>query len=89
MTRLFIQRQHIGQRLCRVERIITAVDDRNNRSIHKTMGRFRFFETSHNAVHVTPYVFNFTGKIANSKITVFPELIIRLATQFFHPDIER
>ena len=89
MTCLFVQCQHIGQCLRRMECIIAAIDDRDDGRIHETMGRFGFFKPPHNAVHVAAYVFYFTGKITNRKITVFPELVIGLTPQFFHSDIER
>ena len=78
-ARLFIQGQHIGQGLRRMERIVAAVDDRNGGVLHKAMRRFGFLKPAHDAVDVAADIFYLTAQIADGEIAVRPFLIVMTA----------
>ena len=79
MTGLFVERQHVGQSLRRVECIVTAVDDRDRGVLHEPFRRFGFLEPAHDAVDVAADVFDFTHEVADSEIAVLPQLVVGFA----------
>lgn len=79
MARLFVERQHVGQGLRRVERIVAAVDDRDGGVLHEAFRRFGFLEPAHDAVDVAADVFDFAHEVADGEIAILPQLIIGFA----------